>query len=180
VALLSIARAIAQHPSRRSTLFIWHAAEEKGLLGSAFFTSRPTVPLDSIVAQINADMIGRNAPDSLYIVGPAAAPNGQSAALGAVIDSVNASLPRPFLWNREWDSPTHPEQIYYRSDHYNYARRGIPIVFLTSGLHEDYHEVSDSPDKIDYDKLARVADLLYRSTLAVANSATSVRQTPKM
>ncbi len=182
VTLLAIARALTQGPvkPKRSVLFVWHTAEELGLFGSQWFTTHPTVPLDSVVAQINADMIGRNAPDSLYIVGPAAAPNGQSAALGAVIDSVNASLPRPFLWNREWDSPTHPEQIYYRSDHYNYARHGIPIVFLTSGLHEDYHEVSDSPDKIDYDKLARVADLLYRSTLAVANSATSVRQTPKM
>jgi hypothetical protein len=182
VTLLAIARALTHGPvkPKRSVLFVWHTAEELGLFGSQWFTTHPTVPLDSVVAQINADMIGRNAADSLYIVGPAAAPNGQSAALGAVIDSVNASLPRPFLWNREWDSPTHPEQIYYRSDHYNYARQGIPIVFLTSGLHADYHEVSDSPDKIDYDKLARVADLLYRSTLAVANSATSVRQTPKM
>jgi Zn-dependent M28 family amino/carboxypeptidase len=118
------------------------------------------VPLDSIVAQLNADMIGRNAPDSLYLVGPVAAPNGQSKQLGAIVDSVNAALPRPFLINREWDSPTHPEQIYYRSDHFNYARRGVPIVFFTSGLHEDYHRVSDEPSKIDYDKLARVDALL--------------------
>lgn len=180
VALLAIARALKQGAAKpkRSVLFVWHTAEELGLFGSQWFTTHPTVPLDSVVAQINADMIGRNAADSLYIVGPAAAPNGQSQALGAVLDSVNASLPRPFLWNREWDSPSHPEQIYYRSDHYNYARRGIPIVFLTSGLHADYHAVSDQPERIDYDKLTRVTDLLYRSTLAVANSAVSPRTTP--
>jgi Zn-dependent M28 family amino/carboxypeptidase len=127
------------------------------------------VPLDSVVAQLNADMIGRNAPDSLYLVGPNAAPNGQSRALGAIIDSVNNALPRPFQINREWDSPTHPEQIYYRSDHYNYAKHGVPIVFFTSGLHADYHRVSDEPSKLDYDKLARVAKFIYESGVAVAN-----------
>ena len=153
-------------------LFVWHTAEEAGLLGSEYFTAHPTVPLDSIVAQLNMDMIGRNAPDSLYFVGPMAAPNRQSSVLGAMIDSVNRAQPRPFLINREWDSPTHPEQIYYRSDHYNYAKRGIPVVFFTTGLHRDYHEVSDEPDKIDYDKLARVAMLLFRSGSAVANRPT--------
>ena len=161
VSLLALARAFQNGPRpRRSVLFIWHTGEEEGLFGSEHFTSHPTVPLDSIVAQLNADMIGRNAPDSLYLVGPVAAPNGQSKRLGAIVDSVNAALPRPFLINREWDSPTHPEQIYYRSDHFNYARRGVPIVFFTSGLHEDYHRVSDEPSKIDYDKLARVDALL--------------------
>ncbi|HJR42617.1 MAG TPA: M20/M25/M40 family metallo-hydrolase [Gemmatimonadaceae bacterium] len=177
VALLSIARALKQGPQKpkRSVLLVWHTAEELGLLGSQWFTTHPSVPLDSVVAQINADMIGRNASDSLYIVGPAAAPNGASEALGGIVDSVNVALPKPFLFNREWDSPSHPEQIYYRSDHYNYARRGIPVVFLTSGLHEDYHKVSDDISKIDFDKLTRVTELLYRAALAVANSPTSPR-----
>jgi hypothetical protein len=170
-ALLALARAFQQGPRpRRSVLFVWHVGEEKGLFGSARFVDRPTVPLDSIVAQINADMIGRNGADSLYIVGPAAAPNNQSRRLGQIVDSVNTALARPFTFAREWDSPTHPEQIYFRSDHYNYARKGVPIVFFTSGLHPDYHQVSDEAEKIDYDKLARVSRLLYDVGVAVGNS----------
>ena len=176
VMLLALARAFAQGPRpARSLLFVWHAGEEAGLLGSEYFADHPTVPIDSIVAQINADMIGRNAADSLYVVGPAAAPEGQSRQLGTVLDSVNASLARPFLFNREWDSPSHPEQIYFRSDHFNYARRGVPIVFLTSGLHADYHEVGDEVSKIDFDKLARVGELMYRVGQAVGNRRTRVR-----
>jgi Peptidase family M28 len=171
VALLALARTFASARSapRRSILFVWHVGEEKGLLGSVYFTEHPTVPIDSIVAQINADMIGRNNPDSLYVVGPAAAPNGQGRALGRVVDSVNAALPHPFAFNREWDSPTHPEQIYYRSDHYSYARKGVPIVFFTSGLHADYHRVTDKPAKIDYDKLAHVDLLMFNLGQALAN-----------
>src|SRR5690606_31004352 len=112
-----------------------------------------------------------NAPDSLYIVGPGAAPNGQSAVLGAVIDSVNAAAARPFVFNREWDNTTHPERIYYRSDHYNYARKGIPIVFFTTGLHPQYHQVSDEAALIDYEKMARVGTLMYRAGMALGNSA---------
>ncbi len=169
VALLAVARAFKDRPTRRSALFVWHVAEEKGLLGSEYFTTYPTVPIDSIVAQVNADMIGRNAPDALYVVGPAVAPGGQSRVLGQVLDSVNAALPWPFAFNREWDSPTHPEQIYQRSDHYNYAQKGIPIVFLTSGLHDDYHKVSDEVAKIDFDKLSRVGELLFRTGQALGN-----------
>jgi hypothetical protein len=176
MALVSIARALAAAPERprRSLLFVWHTGEEAGMLGSEWFLSHPprgtdSIVVDSIVAQLNADMIGRNAPDSIMLVGPRAAPNGQSRVLGAVVDSVNTTLARPFTINREWDSPTHPEQIYYRSDHYSYAKRGIPIVFYTTGLHDDYHKVSDEVSKIDFDKLARVSDFIMRSALAVAN-----------
>jgi Zn-dependent M28 family amino/carboxypeptidase len=169
VALLAIARRMmAAHP-RRSVLFVWHVGEEKGLLGSAYFTSHPTVPIDSIVAQINADMIGRNAPDSLYLVGPRAAPNGKSRILGVIVDSVNAALPRPFAINRGWDAADTPDEVYQRSDHFNYARHGIPIVFFSSGLHGDYHDVGDEPAKIDYVKLARVTQLLYETGRAVAD-----------
>ena len=169
VALLAVAKAMRSSPPKRSALFVWHVGEEKGLLGSAFFTDHPTVPIDSIVAQVNADMIGRNAPSELYIVGPKAAPNGQGRILGAIVDSVNAALAQPFKFDREWDSPTHPEQIYFRSDHYNYARKGIPIVYFTSGLHDDYHKVSDEVSKIDFTKLAHVAELIARTGLAVGN-----------
>jgi len=183
MALLAVARALQAAPTkpRRSVLFVWHTAEEKGLLGSSYFVDHPTVPIDSIVAQINADMIGRraaategaplpaDAESRLFVVGPGAAPNDQSKMLGRLVDSVNAQLPRPFAFDREWDTPTHPERIYFRSDHYNYAKKGIPIVFFTTGLHPEYHKVTDSADKIDYDKLARVSRLLLHVGVAVAN-----------
>ena len=177
VSLLAIARTLQQSPvkPRRSTLFVWHVGEEKGLLGSSYFVDHPTVPIDSIVAQVNADMIGRNAASRLYTVGPSAAPNGQSRRLGVVVDSVNAAEPMPFTIDRSWDSATHPEHIYERSDHFNYARKGIPIVFFTTGMHDDYHKPSDESSKIDYDKLARVARLMRNVALAVGNSVTRPR-----
>ena len=156
---------------RRSVLFVWHVAEEKGMLGSAYFTEHPSVPIDSIVAQFNADMIGRNDPNTLALVGPRAAPNFQSWRLGIIVDSVNRADPTPFRIDRQFDDADHPEHIYQRSDHYNYAKKGIPIIFFTTGLHEDYHKVSDEPSKIDYDKVARVARLMLDAGLAVANRA---------
>ncbi len=173
VALLAIARAWMQGPKpARSALFVWHVGEELGLFGSAWFTAHPTVPIDSIVAQINADMIGRNHADSLYVVGPGAAPNGQSRGLGAVLDSVNAREGKPFVFNREWDTTTHPERIYYRSDHFNYASKGIPIVFLTTGLHPQYHQVTDEAALIDYGKLSRIGMLMYNVGIALAKRET--------
>jgi Zn-dependent M28 family amino/carboxypeptidase len=117
-------------------------------------------------------MIGRNHPDSLYVVGPGAAPNGQSRVLGQVLDSVNTRQTKPFVFNREWDTMTHPERIYYRSDHFNYAAKGIPIVFLTTGLHPQYHEVTDEASLIDYPKLSRVATLMFDLGQAVARRPT--------
>ena len=173
VSLIEIAKREQAGPhNKRSMLFVWHTGEELGLFGSEWFTSHPTVPLDSIVAQLNVDMIGRNDPDSLYLIGPISAPNGQSKVLGAIVDSVNSASSHPFLINRDWDAPSHPEQLYYRSDHYNYAKHGIPIVFFTTGLHADYHKVTDSADKIDYDKLSRVAALIMHIGDVVANSPT--------
>ena len=190
MALLAVARSMTHSPRpRRSVLFVWHTAEEKGLLGSEYFANHPTVPIDSIVAMVNADMIGRNggptedfeqrgiAPseDRLFIVGPGAAPNNQSRVLGTIVDSVNARQARPFTLDREWDTPEHPERIYFRSDHYNYAQRGIPVVFFTTGLHEDYHKVSDEVGEIDFPKLARVSTLIRDVTAALANRPTRPR-----
>ena len=177
VTLLALARVFAQAPVRpkRSMLFVWHTAEEKGLLGSEWFASHPTVPLDSIVAQINADMIGRNGRDSLHLVGPAAAPGGANRALGQVVDSVNAALPDPFVLDRTFDTADHPEQLYARSDHFNYAKRGIPVVFFTSGLHDDYHEVSDEVSRIDHEKMARVGRLFHELGTALGERETRPR-----
>ncbi|MGQ0766065.1 MAG: M28 family peptidase [Gemmatimonadota bacterium] len=180
VALLALARSWMQGPRpRRSALFVWHVGEEKGLFGSEYFTNNPTVPIDSIVAQINADMIGRNSDDSLYIVGPGAAPNGQSLVLGSLVDSANAALPKPFTFDRTWDSQDHPERIYFRSDHYNYARKGIPIVFLTTGLHGQYHQVTDEANLINYPKLERVAGLMYTIGVIVGNREERPRPAPR-
>jgi len=177
VALLAIASAIQKSPvkPKRSVLFVWHTGEEKGLLGSEYFVGHPTVPIDSVVAQLNADMIGRNAASLLYTVGPLSAPGQLSRRLGAIVDSVNASQPMPFAIDRSFDSPTHPEHIYERSDHISYARKGIPIVFFTTGLHDDYHKPSDEPGKIDYEKLSRVARLIRDAATAVANSSSRPR-----
>ena len=173
VALLAIARNLqsAAVKPRRSVLFVWHVGEEKGLLGSAWFVDHPTVPIDSIVAQLNADMIGRNARSELYLVGPRAAPNGQGKRLGAIVDSVNAREREPFVINRDYDSATHPEHVFERSDHYNYSRKGMPVAFFTTGWHSDYHRPSDEADKIDYDKLARVARLIRDVTVVLGNSS---------
>ncbi len=170
VALLAVARAMEQGPPpRRSVLFIWHTAEAEGLLGSEYFTAHPTVPLDSLVALINVDMVGRNAPESLFVVGPRAAPHAQSEAVGRVVDSVNASLPVPFHFDRDWDTAAGAEGIYQRNDSYLYAERGVPIVFFTSGLHADYHRVTDNASRIDYQKLAHVGQLLLRLGESLAN-----------
>jgi Peptidase family M28 len=160
VAMLEVAEYLsalpaAQRPAR-SILFVWHTAEEKGLLGSKSFTDSPTVPRDSIVAQLNMDMVGRNGPDSLLLVGS----RRLSSELGAVVEAVNAAQPRPFVLDYSWDVVGHPERIYCRSDHYNYARFGIPITFFFTGLHPQYHTVNDEVELIDFDKMARVAQLI--------------------
>lgn len=190
ITMLAVAKTMMIARPKRSALFVWHVGEEKGLLGSAYFTDHPTVPIDSIVAQLNADMIGRNggptstfdtrvsgasAENRIYVVGPNAAPNHQSKVLGAILDSVNARQVAPLRLDHEWDSQTHPERIYDRSDHFNYARKGIPIIFFTTGLHEDYHRVSDEPQKINYEKMARVGNLLVELGSTVANRAARPR-----
>ena len=146
---LVIARA-AEHGSRakRSSQFAWHSVEEKGLLGSAYSTAHPTVPTDSIVAQLNAVKRGRDDEHSLGIVGPVAAPKGQSVVLGQVADSVKAAISRPLTIDRSFDNPTHPERIHFRNDQYQYAKLGAPILCFTPGLHADYHQVTDSPEQM--------------------------------
>lgn len=169
-ALLEIARAAAGGPPpKRSLLFVWHTGEEAGGWGARYFVEKPPVPLERIVAYLNLDMIGRSrkpgdrptltGPDELYVVGP----KRVSRDLGATIDSVNASYLGLTL-NHRYDEPGDPERMYERSDHYHYARKGIPVAFFFSGLHDDYHRPSDEADLIDYEKLQKVA----RTVLAVA------------
>lgn len=167
VTLLEVAEAFARAKTRprRSLLFVWHTAEEKGLLGSRWYGDHPTVPLDSIVAQINLDMVGRGAAQDLpggserylQVVGS----RRLSTELGDLLETVNRSSREPFTLDYAYDANGHPENIYCRSDHYNYARFGIPVVFLTTGLHGDYHQVTDEPQYIDYPKMARIGQLTY-------------------
>ncbi len=175
VTLLEVAEAFARGPTKpkRSLLFVWHTAEEKGLYGSQWFTDNPTVPRDSIVAQINMDMVGRGrasdteggGPHALGLVGS----RRLSTELGDLIEQVNSRRPHPFNLDYRYDANGHPDNVYCRSDHYMYARHGIPIAFFSSGIHRDYHEVTDEPQYIDYARLARVADLIRDVTAAVAD-----------
>jgi peptidase M28-like protein len=163
VSLLEIARSLVRSPDRpkRSILFVSHTGEELGLFGSVHFTDHPTVPRDSIVAQLNIDMIGRG--DSADIVGGGpryvqlVGSRRLSTELGDLAESVNRTEPDSLAIDYQFDAAGHPEQIYCRSDHYSYARYGIPIVFVTTGQHRDYHQVTDEPQYIDYDHMARVA-----------------------
>lgn len=190
VTTLAVAKSLSVSRPRRSVLVVLHTAEEKGLFGSGQYAGRPTVPIDSIVAMINMDMVGRRggptaqwdtrvsghlAENRLYIVGPAAAPNEQSRVLGAIADSVNARQIRPLEFDRTWDDPAHPERIYYRSDHFPYANKGIPVLFFTTGLHEDYHKPSDEPDKIDYEKMSRIAAMIAELAATLGNRETRPR-----
>lgn len=170
VALLAVARAMIQAPRpARSVLFVWHTGEEDGLLGSRYYAAHPTVPIDSVVALLDADMVGRNAPESLHVVGPGTEPSVHGRALGMLVDSINATLPAPFVLDRGWDVSSDPRRIYFRADSYPYGERGVPVLLLTSGPHADYHRVTDVAARIDYDKLARVAQLLFAVTDALAS-----------
>jgi len=166
VSVLEIAAALARSPDRpkRSILFVWHTAEELGLLGSDWFTRHPTVPRDSIVAQLNIDMIGRGGAADLTGGGPAyvqlIGSRRLSTELGDLVERVNTEDKHGFVFDYSLDANGHPANIYCRSDHYMYARFGIPITFFTTGGHEDYHMLTDEVQYIDFAKMAKVAGLV--------------------
>jgi Zn-dependent M28 family amino/carboxypeptidase len=184
-ALLAMAEALAKtstrtHP-KRSVLFVWHAGEEKGLWGSRYFTDYPTIPLDKIVTQITIDMIGRSkkegdtnprnrelsGPNEIYVIGS----RMMSSELGELTESVNKQYLN-VTYDYRYDDPGDPNRFFFRSDHYNYAVKGIPIVFFFDGEHEDYHRPGDSADKIDYQKMERVARTIYMTLWEIANRPT--------
>ena len=172
VAVMALAKTFAAGPRpKRSLLFVWHAGEERGLLGSRYFADYPTVPMDKIVAQLNIDMIGRNRDDkaseanTVYLVGS----DRISTELHNLNRAANSELPRPLALNYEFNDPTDLEQIYYRSDHYSYAVKGVPIIFFTKGLHADYHANTDEVSKIEFEKMTRITQLIYETGWRVAN-----------
>jgi Zn-dependent M28 family amino/carboxypeptidase len=148
---------------KRSIIFLTVSGEEKGLWGSNHFANHPPVPIGQIVADINMDMIGRNWPDTIVAIGK------EHSDLGATLNRVNAAHPelRMTAIDDQWPE----ERFYFRSDHYNFARKGIPILFFFNGVHEDYHRVTDSPDKINSEKEARILKLLYYLGQEIGNAA---------
>ena len=175
VAILEIAEAFMQakadgyHP-KRSILFLNVTGEEKGLVGSKYYTDNPVFPLANTVANLNIDMIGRvgngmeNAGDYVYLIGS----DKLSTELHNLSEEVNKkylNLNLDYTYNDEND----PNRFYYRSDHYNFAKNNIPIIFYFNGVHPDYHKISDTPDKINYDMLAKRARLIFLTAWEVAN-----------
>ena len=184
VSVLEIAQKMSSLKTKpkRSTIFVWHVGEEKGLLGSAYFTDHPTVTRDSIVAQLNMDMVGRGdawdvtgetkegqilhgSPNYLQLVGS----RRISTELGNIIEQVNTQDKHGLTFDYSMDANGHPTNIYCRSDHYEYARYNIPITFFTTGGHSDYHQVTDEPQYIDYAHMARVANLVEDVAVQVGN-----------
>jgi Zn-dependent M28 family amino/carboxypeptidase len=178
VALLEIAEAIQgmKVKPKRSTLFVWHTGEEAGLIGSAFFVNNPTVPIDSIVTGLNIDMIGRGraedlpggGPDFVGVVGS----SFDSKDLGETVASVNKKLAAPLALDYKFDSTvawSGYNNLYSRSDHIVYARAGVPIAFFFTGLHGDYHQVSDEAEFIDYPHFQKITSYIRDLTVEVAN-----------
>jgi hypothetical protein len=179
-ALLAMAEALTKARTRpkRSVLFVWHAGEERGLWGSRYFTNNPTLPLAKIVTQLNIDMIGRSkkegdtnplnkaltGPNEIYVIGS----KMMSTELGELVESVNKQYLN-LTYDYRYDDPGDPNRFFFRSDHYNYARKGIPIAFFFDGEHEDYHKPGDSVDKIDFQKMEKVARTIYLTLWEVAN-----------
>lgn len=168
VAMLANARAFVKSPGKRSVLFIIHGAEERGLLGSTYFTKHPTIPLNKIVTVLNGDMIGRNNIDSAAILG-STRPHLNSWDLVNMAMSANKEGPK-FKLDTLWDKPNHIEGWYFRSDHLPYARLGIPSIMYTTLLHVDYHTPQDNAANINYPKLKKMTDWMYRTGWKVANA----------
>lgn len=180
VAMLEIAEYLISLPAnkrpKRSILFVWHTAEEKGLLGSKYFTDNlKNIERDSIITQINLDMIGRGhpwdqldgGPDFLQLVGS----RRLSTELGDLVETVNKEKKYKFELDYGLDANGHYMQIYCRSDHFSYARYGIPVVFFFTGVHPDYHQLTDEPQYINYPHLTKITKFISDLTLELANRA---------
>lgn len=166
-AVLAIADAMSHGPKpKRSILFVWHSGEEMGLWGSEYIVENPPVPLTSIIAQFNIDMIGRSRKEGdtnpknkdlskqgeVYVIG--------STMMSTGLAQTNETVNKAYLnltFNYKYDDPNDKEKFFYRSDHYNYAKKGIPILFYFTGVHEDYHMASDSVDKIDFQQMEKIS-----------------------
>lgn len=167
VALLAIARSYRQQPAKRSMLFVIHGAEERGLLGSRWHAAHPVVPKEVIVAVLNGDMIGRNDTNEAALLGSEAPHKNSDELVKMALDANNESTQFKFL--KAWDLPEHPEFFYFRSDHVPYVRVGIPALFFTSVLHSQYHTPQDESENINFKKLYKMTEWIYRTSWKVAN-----------
>jgi Zn-dependent M28 family amino/carboxypeptidase len=175
VSVLAMARAFVQakkdgHGPRRSILFLANVGEEEGLLGSQYYTDHPIFPLANTVTDLNIDMVGRvdtlhqGKGDYVYVVGA----DKLSQELNTLSESTNQQY-SPIALDYKYNDPADPERIYYRSDHYNFAKHNVPIIFYTSGLHAQYHQATDDVALIDFPAMARRDQLVFHTAWAVAN-----------
>jgi hypothetical protein len=177
VSILELAEAFAKAKAagkgpRRTVVFMTVSGEEKGLLGSEYFGDHPTLPLEKVTANLNIDMIGRSDPkrklgDSLnyvYVVGD----DKLSSDLRVISEAMNKKYTKLEL-DYKYNDPNDKEMIYYRSDHYNFAKNGVPIIFYFNGTHADYHQPTDTPDKINYNLLTKRAQLIFYTAWEMAN-----------
>jgi len=177
VSILELAEAFAKAKQegkgpRRSIVFMAVSGEEKGLWGSAYYSDYPLFPLEKTTANLNIDMIGRTDPkrkkaDSMnyvYVVGD----HLLSSELRPISESMNKKYTKLGL-DYKYNEPNDPERIYYRSDHYNFARKGVPIIFYFNGTHNDYHRITDTPDKINYELMKKRAQLIFYTAWEMAN-----------
>jgi Zn-dependent M28 family amino/carboxypeptidase len=194
VAVLSIAEALAKASVRpkRSVLLVWHAGEEKGLWGANYFNKFPTVDIKNVIAQLNVDMIGRSLDpakvikcgqgvrrcnenltkaNEIYVIGS----EMMSSTLGAITKGTNNAYLK-VDYNYKYDDPNDTERFFFRSDHFYYAQNGIPIVFWFDGVHEDYHQPEDHPDKIDYQKMEKVTRTIFLTMWEL----TDLKERPKV
>ena len=182
VALLEIAEAFKHafddgKGPKRSLVFLHFTGEEKGLLGSKFYTENPLYPLPSTIADLNIDMIGRinpkrnsNNPNYIYLIGS----DKISMELHNISEEINekyTQLELDYTYNKEDD----PNRFYYRSDHYNFAKNNIPVIFYFSGTHEDYHKISDTADKILYSTLEKRTRLIFHTAWELANREEKIK-----
>lgn len=158
---------------RRTVVFMTVSGEEKGLWGSEYYAANPIFPLEKTTVNLNIDMIGRigtdyqndkNAENYVYVVGD----DKLSTDLTPITESVNSKYLKMKL-DRKFNDPADPERIYYRSDHYNFARNGVPAIFYFNGLHPDYHQITDTIDKINFELMAKRAQLVFHTAWEMAN-----------
>ncbi|MFT6718932.1 MAG: Zn-dependent M28 family amino/carboxypeptidase, partial [Sphingobacteriales bacterium] len=178
VSVLELAQAFSEAKKagkgpRRSILFMNFTGEEKGLLGSDYYSSNPVYPLENTVADLNIDMIGRrdkqheNDPRYVYIIGS----DKLSSDLHNWSEKANTDNVKIAL-DYTYNDPKDPNRFYYRSDHYNFAKHNIPVIFYFTGVHEDYHKPTDTVEKIEFNKMEEIVKLVFHTAWKIANSDT--------
>jgi Zn-dependent M28 family amino/carboxypeptidase len=175
VAVIQLAKAFSEAKKqsrgpRRSILFLNVSGEEKGLLGSDYYTDHPVLPLEKTVCDLNIDMIGRldddhkNNSNYIYLIGS----DKLSKDLHNISEQANKTYTKLELDYR-YNDENEPNRYYYRSDHYNFAKNGVPVIFYFNGVHADYHQETDEVQKIDFNKMEKITKLVFFTAWEVAN-----------